>query len=89
MSLMEMMRIDEFSHCTRGLEDKTNEGFERRRHRIQKTVEAVLDEQLNQWEALSYDPERLAKVSSAASSLCQMDARLTARIDEVTLHKDQ
>jgi hypothetical protein len=67
LSLMEMMRMDESCHhdtqgllvdesyqCTRGLEDKTNEGFERRRHRIQRTIEAVLEEQLNQWEALSY-----------------------------------
>jgi hypothetical protein len=102
LSLMERMRmdescqhctqgllVDESCQCTRGLEDKTNEGFERRRHRIQKTIEAVLEEQLNQWEALNYDPVRLAKVSSAASSLCQMDARLTARIDEVTLFQDQ
>ena len=46
----------------------------KRRKRIQRFVDMVLEEQLDQWDTSSVDPERLAQVSIEGSNQCRLEA---------------
>ena len=50
-------------------------------------IEAVMEEQINQWENNEYDPERLAKASMAQSAHSQIIARLKGMIDRIVIEE--
>ena len=57
----------------------------KRRKRIQRFVDMVLEEQLDQWDTSSVDPERLAQVSIEGSKQCRLEAIARGNSDASTI----
>lgn len=68
----------------RGLEGETT--FWERKQQIDDITDAVLDEQINQWSAGQYDPERLASLSRKFSEANQAKALQAALKDHVAAY---
>jgi hypothetical protein len=68
----------------RGLEGETT--FWERKQQIDDITDAVLDEQINQWAAGQYDPERLASLSRKFSAANQARALQAALKDHVAAY---
>jgi hypothetical protein len=68
----------------RGLEGETT--FWERKQQIDDITDAVLDEQINQWSAGQYDPERLASLSRKFSEANQARALQAALKDHVAAY---
>ena len=52
----------------------SDHSFEERRRSVEEVLNAVLDEQIEQWSNGVYDPQRIAEVSSSLSELDRFEA---------------
>jgi hypothetical protein len=65
---------DKKKYCSRGLEQHTNVGAAIKMENRLLALNAVLEEQMNQWEEAIFDEDAIAKIYYRASSSCQMRA---------------
>jgi hypothetical protein len=78
---------DKKKYCSRGLEGHTNAGFAvKERNRI-IAFNAVLKEQLAQWDEGVFDEDAIAEIYIRASSSCQMWANHVGQRDQKRLKK--
>jgi hypothetical protein len=68
-------------YLSRGLEGHTTVGAINKKRNISLAINAVLDEQLNQWEEGIFDENAIAEVYRKASSSCQLWANIVGRRD--------
>lgn len=68
-------------YCARGLEGYTDKLSNRARHR-QTSYDAVLEEQLSQWDRGVFDEDAIAKIYIRTSGSCQMWASFVGQQDQ-------
>jgi hypothetical protein len=67
-------KLKDKKHCSRGLERCTTVGAAAKKENRLLVINAVLDEQMNQWEDAIFDENAIAEICCRASSSCQMMA---------------
>jgi hypothetical protein len=69
-------------YCSRGLEGQTDAGFASKMRNRMSSWNAVLDEQLLQWDQGVFDEDTIAEIYIRASSSCQMWANFVGQQDQ-------
>ena len=68
-------------YCARGLEGQTRIGSVSKERKRSLAINAVLDEQLTQWEQGVFDEDTIAEIYYRVTSSCQLGASLVGRRD--------
>jgi hypothetical protein len=74
-------KLKDKKYCSRGLEGHTTVGAVAKMRNIALATNAVLDEQMTQWEEGVYDEDTIAEIYRRTSSSCQLWAQLVGRRD--------
>jgi len=75
--------IDDDIHYFRGLENKTLDGYKRRRFLIADACMAVMDEQAAQMDCCLHNPDAIAHAYIACTAGCADAARQRGKYDEL------
>ena len=76
-------KVDDDIHYFRGLENKTLDGYKRRRFLIADACMAVMDEQAAQLDCCLYHPDGIAQAYIACTAGCAEAALLRGKYDEL------
>jgi hypothetical protein len=74
-------KLKDKKYCSRGLEGCTTIGAATKRRNRLLAIDAVLDEQMIQWEEFVFDEDTIAALYWKASSSCQLWANLVGQRD--------
>jgi hypothetical protein len=77
----EESKLQDKKYCSRGLESHTTVGAASKRRNVSLAINAVLDEQMIQWEEGIFDEDTIAAIYFKASSSCQLWANIVGRRD--------
>ena len=79
-------KLKDKKYCSRGLEGHTHAGFDLKKRARIFSINAVLDEQLAQWDEGVFDEDAIAAIYIRGSSSCQMWANFVGQQDQKAIH---